>query len=141
MIELKFQLSVEDGWPPVGIECLPFEQRDSGYQLTTAPLFVKDLSVGDIISPAIGDDGSVVSWVHIAKSDRTTIWMLRLGATVSIEPALKRLRELGCNTVCLEELGSFAIDVPGELPMESVDEVLASLNADEIACVFPSFRH
>lgn len=57
-VELKFPLDVEDDWPPVAVEGLPFDVALGGYVATVPPLFVKDLSVGDVIAVEIGDDGT-----------------------------------------------------------------------------------
>ena len=47
---LSFPLDVEDDWPPVAIESLPFEAEDRGLRLLAPPLFVNGLSVGDVIT-------------------------------------------------------------------------------------------
>jgi hypothetical protein len=138
---LKFPLDVEDGWPPAGVESLPVEVRDGEYEILDAPLYIKDVSVGDRIAATLGDDGLVSSWRHIGRSDRTTIWLLRLRQTDSIAPALSKLRSIGCNTVSMDALGSYAVDVPRSVPIQVVDEVLATLDGSEVAVAYPSMRH
>ena len=55
--------------------------------------------------------------------------------------ALTQLRGLGCNTAALEEAGTYSVDVPESVPIETVDAVLAHLDADAVAVAFPSMRH
>jgi hypothetical protein len=138
---LKFSLQVEDGWPPVAVESLPFERRGEDYEALFAPLFVKNLSVGDRIAVTVDDDDSVVSWQHTHRSSRTTIWLLRLRQTNEIAAALSNLRSIGCNTVGLDSVGSYAIDIPDSVSIESVDAVLDKLDRDSVAIAYPSMRH
>lgn len=141
-ISLEFALDAEDGWPPVATESLPFQATPNGFVALVPPLFIKNLSVGDTIH-AHFDGGSrkVVTWEHVATSEHTTIWLLRLRHSNTIEPVLAELRALGCNTVGLDELGVYAIDVPESVAIEPIDDALASLDADAVAIAFPSMRH
>jgi hypothetical protein len=138
---LKFPLEVEDGWPPVAVESLPFVASPEGYRALVSPLFVKDLSVGDEISATLGDENTVEAWGHINRSARTTIWLLRLRQPNGIDAALAELRDLGCNSVGLDAAGCYAIDVPETISMEIVDSILAALDGDSVAVAFPSMRH
>jgi hypothetical protein len=52
---LMFELEVDDGWPPVAVESLPFKIKENGFLLLNPPLFIKGLSVGDDISVTIDD--------------------------------------------------------------------------------------
>ena len=140
-VSLKFPLDVEEGWPPVAVESLPFERDGDEYQALTAPLFVKDLSVGDRISATVDADGSVVSWQHTYRSDRTTIWLLRLRQTDQVDDVLSALRAIDCNTVGLDSVGSYSVDVPGSVPIDAVDMVLDKLDRESVAIAYPSMRH
>jgi hypothetical protein len=48
--EVGFNVDVNDEWPPVGVEFLWLAISSNGYQVLTAPFFLKDLSVGDILT-------------------------------------------------------------------------------------------
>jgi hypothetical protein len=50
-VELVFALAPEEGWPPVATECLPCMRSGDGFRILVAPLFVKGVSVGDVIVP------------------------------------------------------------------------------------------
>ncbi|MFT7723423.1 MAG: DUF4265 domain-containing protein [Roseateles sp.] len=140
-VSLKFRLDVEDDWPPVALESLPFRKVVSGYETLAAPLFVKDLSVGDVIEAKIDGKSEVESWRHVSRSDHTTVWLLRLKQPNQIEEVLAKLRELGCNSVGLDAAGCYAIDVPPTVGIGEVDAVLARLDDAAVATAFPSMRH
>lgn len=139
---VNFPLDVEDDWPPVGIECLPFEEVERGLKLLAPPLFVKKFSVGDVIKVR-ERLGRVSSWKQTMRSGHSTIWLLRLkrGATREIKSILEHLHELGCKSSSAPQLGAYAIDVPPETPIRRVDAVLAALDRDRVAIAYPSFRH
>jgi len=140
-LSLQFPLEVEDDWPPVGSESLPFERKREDYECLASPLFVKDLSAGDVIKIKKDGEGFVSSWEHVERSGRSTIWLLRLANNNQIEPCLQRLRSLGCNTASVDEFGCYSIDVPETLPIAAVDEVLEELDPELVAIAFPSMRH
>jgi hypothetical protein len=140
-VMLNFNLNVEDGWPPVAIESIPFKKVKLGYKVLGAPLFIKNLSVGDVISAKTIGRNSVESWVHMHYSKHTTIWLLRLSEPNQINIVLEKLRALGCNTTALANLGCFAVDVPEGISLKIVDSALEALDEDSVAIAFPSMRH
>ena len=140
-VSLQFPFDVEDGWPPVGSESLPFDRLSIGYKCLSPPLFVKNLSVGDIIEIKEDDVGFISHWSHLHKSDHSTIWLLRLKNSPPIEAALQALRALRCNTTGVDSFGCYAIDVPQSLSLSSVDIVLDELDPESVAIAFPSIRH
>lgn len=138
---LSFPLDVEDGWPPVAVECLPFEVVRGGLRLLVPPLFVKKLSVGDVIEVK-ERQGQIESWKAKRPSKQSTIWLLRLrGDQRAIKKALEALRDLGCLTTTFEQVGAHSIGVPAEASIERVDGVLATLDRKKVAVAYPSFRH
>lgn len=140
-VSLNFPLDVEDGWPPVAVECLPFRKTDQGYVALVAPLFVKDLSVGDVIEVSQDPAGSVQSWQHVVRSCRTTIWLLRMRPSNTIEGVLAELRAAGCNLVALRDAGAYSVDVPESVDLGMVDSALARLDSEAVGVAFPSLRH
>jgi len=141
-VSLVFPLNVEDDWPPVASESLPFRRVPEGYVVLVPPLFVKNLSVGDVIGVQIDEERrQVVSWHYISQSGHTTMWLLRLQRTETINRILAEFRALGCNTVGLDDAGAYAIDIPDSVPIGPVDAVLAQVDNEVIAVAFPSMRH
>jgi hypothetical protein len=141
IISAQFQLLIENEWPPVGSEALQFEKTEKYYKCVSVPLFVKQLSVGDIISFTISDNGFVKSWSHISKSNNSTIWILRLDGNQSIDSCLAELRLLQCNTAGIDEFGCYAVDVPDFVQIADVDFILNSLDENLVGIAFPSMRH
>lgn len=139
--ELLFMLDIDDDWPPVSIEGIPCKVLDGNYQIKAPPLYVKEISVDDIISVIFDSAGKVSSWHHVKKSNRSTIWLLRTAETHNIEKVLQDLRQLDCNTVRLPQYGSYSIDVPAEVKIKKIDACLEKLTPDCVAIAFPSFRH
>jgi hypothetical protein len=138
---LQFALEREDDWPPFGTESLLFEEIFDGYKCVMVPLFIKGLSVDDIIEIEQGGGGLVTSWRHLRKSGRSTVWLLRLSEEPLINTCLSSLRLLQCNTTALDDFGCYAIDVPSSLPISEVDSLLEILDPARVAIAFPSMRH
>ncbi len=141
---LRFPLRPVEGWPPVSDECMPLQRTDSGYAVVVPPLFLKGLSVGDVIEVTLdGADAQVLHWRHVHRSEHSTIWMLVVKAEGSggLRAVLDELRAIGCGTSEAERLGVYAVDVPADVSMAAVDALLADLDRSAIAVAFPSFRH
>ena len=135
-----FVLDVDDGWPPVAKECMTCTDSGSGYRIEVPPLFIKNLSVGDIISVERNEDNEVVAWSHVEKSMRSTVWIMVSGSH-SIDDGIDCLKKLECNVAEFEPYHYFAIDVPAECPVERLDECLDALDKEKVSLAFPSFRH
>ena len=143
LVELKFQLAVDDGWPPVAMEALWCMLTPAGYLLESIPLFVQGLSVGDVIDAAPDAEGRVWEWEQGEGSNRSTIWLLRLASPGSdaIAAALDELHALNCTSTGVGQLGCYALDVPPECPLGELDAVLARLDPAAVAVAYPSLRH
>jgi hypothetical protein len=140
VIELMFVLDVDDGWPPVAKECMPCTELGSDYRIEVPPLFIKGLSVGDVISVERNDEGEVVAWSHVKESGRSTVWIMVTGDQ-SIVGTIECLKKLKCNVAEFEPYRYFAIDVPEECSVERLDECLDGLDEDHASVAYPSFRH
>ena len=140
-VMLTFELNVVDDWPPVASESLPFAEKENGFQLLTAPLFVKDLSAQDVLQIEFDVKGVVNTWSHVIRSSRTTIWVLRIDEPSGIEPVLHNLRQLGCNTGRLPSAGIYAVDVPETVALEWVEREFRKLMPGSVAIRYPSLRH
>lgn len=141
---LHFPLDVVDDWPPVRLESVPVRWSTSfaGYEVRESPLFVRDISIGDILAVSLDGDDRVADFRHAFRSKNSTIWMLDLDRRrASTALVLKDLRKLGCHTVTAPSLGCYVVSVPATVPMERVDPILDAIDSDAIAVVFPSFRH
>jgi hypothetical protein len=137
---LTFRLDVEDDWPPVAAEGLQCLRTEAGFHVMSTPLFVKNLSVGDVIAVTDEEQNQVWSWEHISKSTNSTVWLLRLHA-VELQPIFASLSTIGCNVTSLVECGVYALDVPRSVSAAQLDECLGQLDATKVAVAYPSWRH
>ena len=140
-VSLQFALPMDEDWPPIGSESLPFDKVGKGYRCLSVPLFVKDLSVGDVIEINKSSGIFIESWCHIERSNRSTLWLLRLSDNPPIQNCLVALRLLECNTTGLDEFGCYAVDIPESVSIIDVDAILDELDDDLVAIAFPSMRH
>ena len=145
MVELLFQLQQdEDGWPPVAVEGLWCEAVGSLYRVQTCPLFVKGISVGDLIDVQCADEHEVEAFTVSKPSDNTTVWIIFLDPDV-IEKSLQQLRSVGCNTTGPLEGWTTklcSVDVPAGVEMSVVDAIVHPLEQmARVAVAFPSYRH
>jgi Domain of unknown function (DUF4265) len=139
--ELGFVLEVdESGWPPVGVEWLWVKLVPAGFEILSAPFFVKGLSVSDVVVVESDSGGIVVGWHHVTRSARTTIWITTVDG-YDVSRTLEALRRLGCNTATVSSLRCHSVDVPPGVPISDVDAVLSQLDAKRAPIAFPSFRH
>ncbi|HEY2179338.1 MAG TPA: DUF4265 domain-containing protein [Caulobacteraceae bacterium] len=142
-IELLFKLDGDDEWPPAVVEGLWGEQDGTSFRVLTCPLFVRGLSVGDVIAPETDDAGDVVAFEVLERSSHSTVWVL------AEDPAIREelrsvLESLGCGTVGgPESIPSLcAVDVPGEVEIDAIDAVLGEPErTGQISIAYPSFRH
>lgn len=140
-VSFVFPLEVVDDWPPVASESLLFARCAGGYRALACPLFVKGLSVDDVVDVDLDANQYVSRWRHVSRSRRSTIWILRLAAENGIEDVLSKLRALGCNTVGVDEFGSYAVDVPESVHLDKVDPILECLDESSAGVAFASLRH
>lgn len=116
-------------------------QVDSGFEVQVPPLFVRDISVGDVLSASFDEKGDVASFRHVSRSGASTIWLLRLEPGADVMSVMAKLRATGCLTVALDDLGCYAASVPESVAMSKIDPILDVLDSNAIAVAFPSFRH
>ena len=140
MTQLIFELERDDEWPPVAKECLTCSDCGVGYKIQVPPLFIKDMSVGDVVSVEMNDTGDVVAWRHLSRSRQSTAWIMASPGG-AIESVIECLKNLSCNVVRFEEYRYFAVDIPAEVRIEDVDACLGAIKEGEASFVFPSFRH
>lgn len=138
--ELMFLLDVEDDWPPVAKECLACTVVSSGYRIEVPPFFLKEMSVGDVITVKRDLHGDVVSWTHLEKSSRSTLWLMVYG-DYSAQGVIEDLKRLGCNIEDLKQFQYFSIDVPEGCSIADLDHCLDALDEESSALAYPSFRH
>lgn len=140
MQEIVFNLDVEDGWPPVAREGLQCTTQNGYYRVEVPPLFIKNISVGDLIEVQFDSAGDVKHWRQVKESSRSTVWIMTFGG-YSVQSVIQKLLLLKCNVERFEEYGYFSIDVPAECPVGKLDACLQDIDTSKASIAFPSFRH
>lgn len=140
-MELAFLLDVQDEWPPVSVEYLPCNKIEDGYIIRSPPLFIKNISVGDVIFIEQKEKNKIISWGYFSKSNRSTMWVLAQREDVDIVGYLKGVREFGCNTVLSQDFGIASVDIPDSLPIKEIDKYNELFDDCSLAFAYPSFRH
>lgn len=140
-IEIHFNLDIEDEWPPVGQEGLVFIKKGDLYVLYKPPLFVKNLSIGDLLEIDIGEFNFAENYQVIEKSGNSTVWLARIADCNSLKDIFDDLKQLHCHVVELPQLGCYSIAVPFNTKISDIDKCLSQLNPNQIAIAYPSFRH
>ncbi len=137
---LTFKLDVVDQWPPVAVACIPVTATGDQYEVGAAPLFVKGLSVGDVIVVDELHDGQVMRWHHLRISGNSTVWLLRQSEGGKPE-LLASLRELGCHTTWSGQCGVASVQVPAQVAASELDRRLLVIEQAGFAVAYPSWRH
>lgn len=144
MTALIFPIRRKNDWPPapIGSECIPCTVEGDNYRVLVAPLFIKNLSVGDLIRIEAGKIENVKKWKHVEKSRNSVIWIMsRMPTNAALfKSVLDKLKSLNCFISSLEHLGHYSICVPGECKIAKVDWQLDKLGESVFIC-WPSFRH
>jgi hypothetical protein len=138
--ELKFRLDVDDGWPPVGAEILPVDRQNDLNSILAPPFFVKGISVGDVLRCSLDFEGYVKYWEHVEISSRSTVWV-HYKSPIRWELAKKQLLERGCNVETLLSYKCVSVDVPQDLLMARIDEIMVPVIEAGGFFVVPSMRH
>lgn len=137
-----FRLNADDdGWPPVGAESLPVNERSAGvFEVLKVPIFVADISVEDQIRPLFDDEGYVIHWKHQKRSKRSTIWIAK-GEALDLSRHLTELIKIGCSIETLSKFQLNSVDVPEHIEIDALNDVLDRIEDDGGFLAYPSLRH
>jgi hypothetical protein len=125
---------------PVRSETLHAEAVEGAFRVTNAPFFVSDLSCGDIIEITSQNQGEILEWRHVSRSDRSTIWLLSLSG-LDLAATIEGLKELGCRVEGLPQVGIHSVDAPTSISAESIDSIISTLDEKDVAVAYPAWRH
>lgn len=139
MQEVPFDTKPESGWPPIPVENLWCNINNIEYEILSIPVFVSGLSRGDRILPAFVDE-VVVSWEKVYSSENSTLWVFTSEISDK-EDFLGRLNNLGCDTVGMDQTSLIATNVPPEVELSKIDEILKDLPDPDEDVAYPSLRH
>jgi len=120
-----FELTVEDGWPPVGSERLwAFDLGDNRYRIDNVPWFVRDLAVGDVVRAQMPrPDSNPVFDEVLERSDHVTIRLIcfrsgPLGGDLA--QALEPFTAMGVYGEGAAQYGLVALDIEPTAPLAAI---------------------
>ena len=138
---LSFKLTADDaGWPPYESETMPIERVGCGFRIVVPPLFVKGLSVGDVITGELDSEGYLQNFSHVMVSRRSTVWVM-LKSFPHWEQIQTALLSAGCKVVPFRQLGFYSVDLSAEVSLKMFDEIIAPLVNGGGELAYPSLRH
>jgi hypothetical protein len=124
-----FELTVEDGWPPVGSERLwAFHLGDDRYRIDNVPWFVRDLAVADVVRAHVpSSDSHPVFDEILERSDHVTIRLIcfrsgPLGGDLA--QALEPFTALGVYGEGVARYGMVALDIEPTAPLAAINAAL-----------------
>jgi hypothetical protein len=130
-----FELTVEDGWPPVASERVwAFHLGGDHYRIDNAPWFVRDLAVGDVVRAEAPDADSNPVFVELVqRSEHNTIRLIcfRSGPLQGdLARALEPFTALGVYGEGVSQYGMLALDVEPTAPLPAIVSTLRRGVAD-----------
>jgi hypothetical protein len=125
-----FELTVEDGWPPVVSERLwAFPLGGDRFRIDNVPWFVRDLAVGDVVRARAPDERSNPLFEDLLeRSDHVTVRLIccfRSGPLAGdLARALQPFTALGVYGEGVTQYGMVALDIE---PTARLHEIVATL--------------
>lgn len=125
MKKLNFSINRdEDGYPPVDVESV-WVRPVSGhlYEMDSIPFFTRDATVGDVILAREDENGNLWFQAIDQHSKHSLIRVVFFDRDCT-EFVIEKLREIGCNTERMQQYNLVAVDVPGDVSLERVQDFL-----------------
>jgi hypothetical protein len=132
-VKINFNLEVDDGFPPIGVETLNAKALEDGtFELLNTPFFVKETAYGDIVSARMSAGSRLEFTGCVRPSTYKAIAVILLGSNVR-----QRLMDNFDWKDCIVEYGEFtcykmlAIAIPGIADYAPIRAVLDLYEKDE----------
>jgi len=130
----------EDGYPPADYEHLWARPLgDNLYELDNTPFFVRGVSTSDVVVAEPDTDNNLRFKAVKTPSQHTTLRVIVFRETSDARAIEERVRDLrtqltnlGCSSELSHLPGLIAVDVPPEVSVESVTDVLAEGEARDL---------
>lgn len=123
-VKVLFRLEKdEDGYPPAEVESLWGLLRPEGVELDNIPFFAKGVALGDVVKVENAPDGALEFESVVRRGGHSTYRILLLKKHP--EDPRRTMDELIALGLSVEEdAGLLAVDVPPEVPLDSIREYL-----------------
>lgn len=141
-IKISFPLQPDvDGYPPVSAESLWAKEVGSGYVIDSIPFFTAEATVGDLIR-AEKDEGGALWFESVEQPSRHSLVRAVFFDASREQSIVARLRALGCATESMKAFKLLAVDVPSDLSLPEVQEILRDeATAGHLDYEEPLLRH
>jgi hypothetical protein len=145
-LQVYFLFDPSGSWPPVPSEGLRVEALSEGsFRVIEAPFFVRNVAVNDVVR-AESDDGVLWAGDRLSWGGHQTLRVTPRKETplVTCRQVLEQFGALGLVGEELEEYELVAFDVPPDVPVQPVKDLLVRGDADQLwwyeeACIGPSW--
>ncbi len=127
---VRFELDVDDGWPPVPVEDIWAAETDGdGVRLANIPLFARDVAFGDILAVDEGKERAFRSVT--ARSGHSTVRVIAADQH-DVEELAQHLIDKGCSVAMSFIPAMFAVDVPPGVKYRPLARWLAGRENDGV---------
>lgn len=126
-VRVKFDLQVDDGFPPISAESLlGFLEGDGSVRLDNTPFFVTGIALGDIV--ACGGDPSALRFERVINPSKNSAISILFIDNSCEEQVYQSLRAIGCYCEFGEfpEYNMLAVCVPAEVSLSEVNKAIHS---------------
>lgn len=136
-LKIGFPLEVdeEEDWPPFDAEHLWFRKAGDLYELDSVPLFLMDLSLGDLLRIEIDEAGYATQWSVVTRSPNSTVWMFCPGCTTLADELVSRGYEVEHHG------GIYSVNIRGDSTLRAFHDLVAASADTPQEFAYPSLRH
>lgn len=120
----------ESGYPPVDVESV-WVKPVSGhlYEIDSIPFFTREATVGDVILTREDSNGNL--WFQdIDRQSTHSLIRVVFFDHDCVDDVIEKLRAIGCSTERMQQFNLVAVDVPGNVSLERVQEFLHAQSSD-----------
>ena len=131
MRKLSFSVERDEGgYPPVDVESIWVKPvTDHLYEVDSIPFFTREATVGDVILAREDASGNLWFQELDQRSTHSLIRVVFFDHDCE-DNVIEKLRALGCSTERMQQFNLVAVDVPGNVALEQVQEFLHEQSSD-----------
>lgn len=126
-VKINFRLvQDEDGYPPVAVESLWAEPRETSgeYVIDNVPFFVSNVTLGDVVR--VREEEGLRWFDDILSRSRNSLFRIVFFDRNCVGAIGEELAALGCSTEYLREHNLMAVNIPEKVALANVQAYLQS---------------